>query len=153
MGFAQLEEGREISQPLRERRRRKSGWAKTAQPEMKRELRESFGRELGEWGEERGSPDQPERRKGRKERGEDAVDRPDPQFDPCATRAHFRQNFSIFPVSYFKPSLGKPSMIFHLPIPSQIWRDLVLKLGKTHKRVRWVFVFNSLIFESISFNC
>ena len=70
-----------------------------------------------------------------------------------ATRTHFRRNFSMFPVSYFKPTLGKPSMIFLLPIPFQIWRDLVLKLGKTHKRVRWLCVFDSLIFETFSFNC
>ena len=71
---------------------------------------------------------------------------------PAGFFIHVRRNFIIFPVSYFKPTRGKPSMILPLPITSQKSRNLALKSSKT---VRCVFrgcVCNSSNLETFSFN-
>ena len=124
----------------------------TASGEKRRELANREKRENGLANQRKRKEERRESEKRRKKRKRVGRTR-DPRARPVGFFIHLRRNFSMFPVSYFKPTLGKPSMIFPLPIPSQIWRDLVLKLGKTHKRVRWLCVFDSLIFETFSFNC
>ena len=107
-------------------KRREEGWAlpskeKTEKPEANQSERE---REIG----------QSEQGKEGKEGGKFGEDQSDPQFDPCATRTHFRRNFFIFLASCFKKSLGNFSITFPLSISPQIWRDLALKLDETARK-------------------
>ena len=90
---------------------------------------------------------------GKEKRGKEGEretgDRLDPFRPARATRwfsTLFRPFFHPFPANWTTSPHGKHSRTFPLPIPSQIWRDLVLKLGKTHQRVWLLRVFNSPIF-------
>ena len=100
-----------------EKKKKKNGLGKTAQPEKKTEapgeLRE---RRLDEWGEERGLTDQPERRKGGKEGERNDGNGPDPPRPACRP-AHPHPNSDqitfIFPANCFiQTSLGN----HHIPL-------------------------------------
>ena len=129
------------------KKKKKNGLGKATQPEKRKSSGRASGKKAG-WMRRGERSDWPirtgERREMRRGRNGGKEELGAPTRDPaCMNR--FGRGYSgqfppLFPVSYFKPSLGKPSMIFPLPITPQKSRNLALKLDEPVCYVRWVSV-------------